>query len=601
MAYQDMTITKIRHPEYQDSSQDWEFWRDTYKSGRRYVQKYLYQFTNRENQNNFLNRQRITPPPAFAKSAINDIVNNIFQRMVDIIRVAGPESYMNCLDGKNGGVDLLGNSMNYFIGMKVLPELLTIRKVGVYIDMPSVSGVTLLDVKAQNIRPYLYCYTAEEICNWQNDWNDDPNEYRSLLLKEDYYRVDPRFMMPVDMAQRWRYMYIGDDGFVHVEFYDAEDDRIDANGTRVGLDDPGITLPLRRIPFVMFELPHSLLEDAAPYQLALLNMESSDISYCLMANYPFYIEQQDFRAGSKHLRPEGSGSIPAEGTSDGANEASDQEIEIGVANGRVYGEGLNPPSFINPSSEPLKASMEKQEQMKATIRQLVNLAVTQLNPDKQASAESKGMDNQGLEAGLSAIGICLERGERRVAGFWAEYVNSLPATVNYPARYSLKSDAERREEGKELTALIPTIPSKTCQKEIAKLAARTLLATKVPKDTMDKVENEIEQADVIAVDPATIIQDVMNGIVDKETASKARLYPAGAVGKASQEVIDRATAIAKAQGINKTANPGSRGVPDLSADPSADARDEKAQSRDTTNDPVPQDKTRGNGKENADG
>jgi len=591
MAGEDLTITRIRHPEFQDSSEDWEFWRDTYKSGRRYVEKYLYQFSSRESPETFLNRQRITPAPAFAKSAINDIVNNIFQRMVDIIRVDGPKSYMDCLDGKNGGVDLLGNSMNYFVGMKVLPELLTIRKVGVYIDMPSVQGATLLDVKTNNIRPYLYAYTAEEICNWRNDWSDDPNDYSSLLLKEQYYKCDPKYLMPTGLEERWRYMYIGDDGFVHVEFYDGNDRMIDTYGQETI---EGITLKLRRIPFVMFELPHSLLEDAARYQLALLNMVSSDISYCLLANFPFYIEQRDFRAGSQHLRPEGSGGIGSEGTSDGSGMASDSEVTAGISNGRAYGEGLDPPSFIHPSPEPLKASMDKQEQMKAEIRQLINLAVTQLNPGKQASAESKGMDNQGLEAGLSAIGICLERGERRIAEFWAQYTGDEPATVNYPPRYSLKSDQERRDEGKELTALIPTLPSQRFQKEVAKLAARSLIGTKISKTKMDEIDDQIENATIVAVDPVTIVADVEAGILDRGNAAKARLYPDDAVEKANTEHADRLAQIAESQGTNDGG--AARGVADTSADPKKDIKNEKKTSRSSELDGTPTNKTRGKGK-----
>ena len=35
------------------------------------------------------------------------------------------------------------------------------------------------------------------------------------------------------------------------------------------------------------------------------------------------------------------------------------------------------------------------------------------------------MDNQGLEAGLSYIGLVLESAERRIAEFWAAYEDEL--------------------------------------------------------------------------------------------------------------------------------------------------------------------------------
>ena len=73
-------------------------------------------------------------------------------------------------------------------------------------------------------------------------------------------------------------------------------------------------------------------------------------------------------------------------------------IKVGATHGRTYDKGMNPPAFINPSAEPLRASLELQDRLKRDIRELVNLAVSSLAV--RASAESKAMDNQGLEAGL---------------------------------------------------------------------------------------------------------------------------------------------------------------------------------------------------------
>ena len=58
------------------------------------------------------------------------------------------------------------------------------------------------------------------------------------------------------------------------------------------------------------------------------------------------------------------------------------------------------------------------------------------------------MDNQGLEAGLSYIGLVLENAERQIAEHWAAYEERNPlkrqiATIKYPDVYSLKTDADR--------------------------------------------------------------------------------------------------------------------------------------------------------------
>jgi len=93
---------------------------------------------------------------------------------------------------------------------------------------------------------------------------------------------------------------------------------------------------------------------------------------------------------------------------------------------------------------------------------LVNLAVSSLAV--RASAESKVMDNQGLEAGLSYIGLLLESAERQLCEHWAAYEERVVskrevATIKYPDRYSLKTDADRIKEATDLTKLMNSVPA----------------------------------------------------------------------------------------------------------------------------------------------
>ena len=76
---------------------------------------------------------------------------------------------------------------------------------------------------------------------------------------------------------------------------------------------------MTRIPFILLDIGESLMKDVANHQIALLNLGSSDVSYALKANYPFYTEQQDLRAVGDHLKhnvnPDGTAQIggqPAE-------------------------------------------------------------------------------------------------------------------------------------------------------------------------------------------------------------------------------------------------------------------------------------------------
>jgi len=157
-------IINIRHPNYLRDMTQWDLWRYTYDSGEDFTQRYLQKFNSRESDADFQARRNITPIPAFAKAAINDVRNSVFHRMRDVLRQGGSPTYTNSVSGLNGGVDLRGSNMGVFMGHEVLTELCIMGRVGVYIDMPSFSGGTLAET--QGVRPYLYMYPVEDILSW---------------------------------------------------------------------------------------------------------------------------------------------------------------------------------------------------------------------------------------------------------------------------------------------------------------------------------------------------------------------------------------------------------------------------------------------------
>jgi len=576
-------IIDARHPFISAFSADWAKWRLTYEGGEPFRESYLQQFTSRETQGDFIERRNLTPIPAFGKAAINDIRNSIFQRMSDILRRGGSEAYQRSIAGLNGGVDMRGSNMNSFLGQKVLTDLLVMGRVGVFVDMPVVGGYTLAD--AQGKRPYLYSYSVENILSWCCNNPEQPSEFQSLLLRDVCWNYDTRSLLPISEVQRFRLLWIGDDGYVNLQFYDQDGQACDRDGQPA--TEP-IKLELTRIPFVMLDICDSLIKDVCQHQIALLNLGSSDVSYALKANFPFYTEQRDGRGVGGHLKR-----VNAEdGTAtEGGQGSSDETVKVGVTQGRYYDLEADRPAFIHPSSEPLKASLELQGKLEGDIRKLVNLAV--LNLASRASAESKTMDNQGLESGLSFIGLVLEASERKIADFWAAYEEKVVerrsiATIKYPDRYSLKADVDRIEEADKLSDLMFSLPSRTIKKEIGKVIATTLLAGKVNVDTLTAIHKEIDAAKFATSNPDIINEAVLNGLCGPETGSDALGFDGQSEVKAAQEAhVARATAIAEAQAKSGGGPPGAapgnaaaRGVADLSADPNA-GRAEKAASRNT--------------------
>lgn len=564
-----MSITTLRHPNY--AFEDRVLWRLVHNGGIEFVRQRLVEFRKREDSPEFHERMRMTYNPGHAANAVGEVADSIYGRMHDIIRTGGSPSYKTAITGKEGGVDLEGSSMNYYIGKEVLPEMLAMRRVGVFTDMPRVNGQTLMDVQNQKIRPYFYLYQDEEILNWVYDFSQSNRIFAKLVLREDCNFYDDVFGLPAGVQTRFRYLWL-ENGKCYCQFYDSENNKIDIKGNK---QDIVYDLGINRIPFTLFEIPKSLYTETAQMQVTLMNMESTDINYILRANFPLYVEQGDPRPFASTIKPEG------EQTTEGKS-----KVDTGVAQGRKY-YAQNQPDFIHPSAEPLKASMQKQEEIKKDIRILTRLTLSTMFPQKTASSTSKKIDNQTLEAGLASIGMELQRGEQEMSEFWGLYEKTSPADVQYPTGYELKSDEERREEADFYEKKIPTIPSKTFQQETAKALAKSVHGHRVPATVMQKINSEIEAAPFLVVDPVVIQKDTELGILDRGNAGKARLYPDDAVTKANAELAAR-------QKMIVTSQTPVQGAQDTQIDPKA--ANSKTATRDGSNDPNPMDKTRGAGK-----
>lgn len=608
MALAPPRLIDTRHPLYIKDQGQWDLWRLTYDGGQKYLDRFLQQFTRRESPEDYRQRKLVSPTPMFAKAALHDIRNAIFQRMRDIVRRGGSDSYMKAVEGQAGGVDRRGASMSSFIGISLLTELLVMGKVGVYIDMPALNGPSLAEVG--NAQPYLYMYRCEDILSWSCTMPESPNQFQALLLRDHgvCYNKSTNHMgitLPSGTFERYRMVWVDEKTKkVHIQFFNSSAKPIDSVGVEQPIESPIVT-ELERIPFVLMDVGDSLLKDVAKHQAALLNLQSSDVSYALLANFPFYIEQRDLRGAGDHLKTPKS----ADGTSTtGGQPGADEDIRVGVTQGRAYDLKAEPPGFIHPSSEPLQASMALQEKLEDDIRKLVNLAVSN-KIGKRASAESKKMDNQGLEAGLSYIGLVLEAAERQIAEHWAAYEQRIIskreiATVKYPDRYSLKSDRDRIEESEKLVNLMSTVPGRTVKKEMAKLVASKLLGGSASVEVMATIMDEIDAAKYTTSDYEIIIAARDAGLCGEQVASMALGFEDDEYKQAKKDHLERILRIAEAQtkgagagDASNNENAGARGLPDMSDDPAGDAREEKSKSRDTTLSDDTKPKTRGEGQE----
>ena len=541
-----MKITEIRHPEYLSLMSDWKKWRLTYNSGEDFIDTYLKQYTLRETFEDFQFREEITYVPAFAKVAVEEIRKAICTRANDIRRVGGSSTYRDALSGLIGGVDLQSSTMNSFIGEEVLTELLPMKRVGIYIDNYTEESLGATMASKQNKHPYLYIYKTEDILSWKYD---NQMELESVLLRSTGYDLDPEFHLPTSITHKYRYIVKHED-YVQISEYNA-------NGLNIG----NWLINLPEIPFIIIELNKSLMEDIANYQIAMLNVASSDVNFLVKANFPFYTEQYDPKSRSTNLRSASTMNVPTtnnqpvallnemaiDGSMVEAAIAKDPEVKVGISQGRSYPLGTERPGFIAPPSDPIKISMEKQEAMKKEIRQLVNLSLGGVVA-KMASAESKESDKEGMIYGIASIAQVLERLERRIAYFWHIYESSKnDVIINYPRQYNIQSEEERSKEAKSKKEVMVLVPSISFKKAMAKEIAQLMLGHKVSPDIMDTILSEIEEATIMNTDPEFIIKAHVEGLVSDATASETIGFPKGDVVQAGEDHAARLARIQIAQ------------------------------------------------------
>lgn len=585
-------ITLSRHPLY--TLIDFIKFNLTYEGGQRFIDKYLVEYSSREEKEDFKRRKAMTYNPGFAAEGLDEVKNGIFQRMTEITRAGGTDSYSRAIAGHDGGVDLEGSNMNFFMGQKALPEVLKFGRCGVYVDNPKFNPYETLAQYSVQPHPYLYVYRPEDILNWRTFYTDNEIVYQSVLLRETHWKFDDVSGLPIEPMQRFRLVKLRPGGGVDVIFMEQymEQNELKERNTEAYF------LPkMKRIPFIPLDIGKSLLTDAANYQIGLLNLASSDLNYAITSNFPFYVEGYDPKTENLHARegpmttfdPNTGEAVesPAEGN-------STQELKLGVHHGRKYPMEAKTPQFIHPSPEPLTISMLKQQQMKDEIRRLLNLSVANVGA-QSTSAESKAMDQAGLESGLSAIGMKLQLAEKEIAMVWAMYEdgNTDKITISYPTTYSLKTDEQRLTEAEAMEGVKGAVPSRTYQKMIAIKIAQALLEGRISQADMKKIIDETNAADYTTSNAADIKSDIEAGLVDATTASFARGYDGAKVVPLAQEERKQRiaeTAISQAKGGGFGAAQGNKDNPTDTG-----AKDQKAASQTQQDQPTVDKTVRGNG------
>lgn len=513
-------MIQIRTP--WDGTEELNKYRITANGGFDFIRKYLKPFSERETADDFKYRKSLTYCPAFAEAAVQEIIGDITVRLPDVVRQSNDKTYLDAVEGKLGGVDFKKSTMSRFMGQFVIPELLQMKRVGVFVDNFEVVGQTLAENKDKH--PYLYVYRAEEILAW----NYNGADLESLMVEAKVPVYNQGFIE--SYISEYRVFSLVPGKGMRYQKWKADSDQ--ESGELKTYDE--ILPDIFEIPFHIFEISHSLYKNAADYQIALLNAESADISYMIRSNFPFYVEQRDPRAESlKKFKAKTPEDQPEEQSS---------EVEVGALRGRWYTQGSDAPSFIAPPTEPLIAAMQKEAVLKDDIRKIVNLNLGQLEP-VHASAESRKIANSPKESGLQAIGQCLQIGENALLKFWTAFTGADASLNNvvYPSKMCLMTEDERIAAATALYPTIDMVPSIEGKRIIANRIAELLIGVN------EEVKKQIDKAGYLSGDALTIKSDVELGLVTTATASESRGIASGEADKARTQKQEDMAAIYAAQ------------------------------------------------------
>lgn len=557
-------INELMHPEYVANITNWTRYRLCYEGGDEFISAYLKPFTLKEEAYDFATRKDMTYAPTYAAAMVDDVKNSIALRMCDVTRSKLPVSMRQPAEGKEGGIDGEGSSLNSFIATKILPELLAMGKVGIFVDNVDLpQNATKADVLGKH--PYAYIYKAEDIRSWAYNKN---KQLTALVLRSKVDVADPATGVITGTATIYSHFQLVEAG-VTVAHYDADGEPF------MDADHRPMTVMLPAIPFIIAKLPKSLMKDVCRHQIALLNLASSDLNYAIKSNFPFYVEQFDaaiemaFMKRSEHTFSENS----AAGSASEEAISKVHAVPIGGTDGRRYPMGAERPGFIHPSPKPIELSMKKQDAIIEEIRRLVNLSIMNLAP-QHASEASKRYDDRSLEAGLAYIGLILQKTEYDIVNGWELYDESSDSDtqIKYPATYNLKSSEGRLDEAVKLISAIPKVASELARKEMMKQAIKLLLGAYKTDSELEPYYEQIDALEVVIVDPDVLTFDVENGLVSDALASKLRGYPSDQVEQARKDHAERLARLVIAQSEGASA---ARGVGEMASKPNTGAKAEK--------------------------
>ena len=526
-----MKLIEVRSPGFRDDFGNWQIWRNAMAADDAYIRANLQRLPG-ELIKDYERRRGTTPVPAFIKATIREVITGIYSQMQLTSRSRGPQSFQEAVPGGEFGVDGSGTSLNYFLIMEVLKELLVMRRVGIFVDRPVLSEQPTLK-EAANAPPYMYMFKAEQILAWHvKPGNITPDE---VLLRRDAPLYYEDTLITVDVENEYVYLRKSGPETVQCDIFDHDGDLVKS-----------LQLNLPAVPFVLLETSESIIQDVIGHQNALLNLGSSNVAFAIAANLAVYTEQTDMGWLMQALRQKQDQEA---GEDDAENPNTDVGvIEIGLNKGRRYMQNAQPPSFISPDNINLERAAYLYEQLRDDIRRIILLAIQNVSVRGLTTATGLLQSQAATSNGLAALAIILEKAERQLVAIWSAYeATPYDYTVKYPADFQVMSKAERFTLINDLAKLRELVPAKDYQLHITKSIAALVVGPEAAPGQLAAINQQIDEAPGVISSPETITSLTEAGILPREYAAQLLNLPDDAAVKANLEHAERLQRIAASQ------------------------------------------------------
>ncbi len=178
-----------KHEEYEDHYPEWEVMEDVLKGEdavHKEGEKYLPRLTGQDNNEYSAYVMRAPFYNATART-VDGLIGMIFRKAPTITVPGGMENIVDDITLDNTGLDEFAEQLTR--------ELVGLGRVGVLVEYPRVveGPVTMADMAAQNLRPYVTKYEAEQIINWRMKRINNVMQPVMVALEEEVYEYVNEF------------------------------------------------------------------------------------------------------------------------------------------------------------------------------------------------------------------------------------------------------------------------------------------------------------------------------------------------------------------------------------------------------------------------